>query len=193
MTAQKREGNPAWIGLGSNIGNGMEQLTGAWQRLGEVAEIQLETISSPWLSSPVAMESENWFTNAVGRLHTSLSPEELLAVLHRTESWFGRKRDGTNKEEESQKKRVYYDRTLDLDILYYGKNGNLVVEKSNIVLPHPRRCERLFVLKPLQEIEPNFFDREKQSSLADIISALEEELARGEKAQQNISKRSWAI
>jgi len=40
-------------------------------------------------------------------------------------------------------------RTLDLDLLLYD---GLVLHECGLTLPHPRMCERAFVLQPLGEI-----------------------------------------
>ncbi len=84
------------------------------------------------------MESSNWFTNCVGSLETELSAHELLHLLLRVEADFGRRRNA--------KAEGYQDRTLDLDILYFG---HLLLEDKDLLLPHPRLKERLFVLEPL--------------------------------------------
>lgn len=42
-------------------------------------------------------------------------------------------------------------RIIDLDILLYGKD---VIHTEELEVPHPYMMERLFVLVPLQEIEP---------------------------------------
>ena len=43
-------------------------------------------------------------------------------------------------------------RTLDLDILLCGE---LTLNESNLIVPHPRIIERAFVLIPLVEISPD--------------------------------------
>ena len=44
-------------------------------------------------------------------------------------------------------------RTLDLDILLYE---DFIIETKRLTIPHPRMFERGFVLKPLQDLLPNF-------------------------------------
>ena len=40
------------------------------------------------------------------------------------------------------------------------------------LLPHPRMCERAFVLLPLREIAPDWMDPRSGRSLAELIGAL---------------------
>ena len=67
--------------------------------------------------------------------------ESLINILHQIENLFGRKR---NKQNES--------RTLDLDIIDY--NG--IIKTDYPILPHPRMHQRMFVLKPLCDINPKW-------------------------------------
>jgi len=132
----------AYIGLGSNLGNCRDNLLQAWARLGEVEGVKLLVLSSPYRSEPVGMESTKWFINAVGSLQTTLQPEELLAEMLAVEASLGRKRGLKGKPE---------DRSLDLDLLYWGDR---ICDDPKVVLPHPEIANRLFVLLPLAEIGP---------------------------------------
>ncbi len=163
---------PAWIGLGSNIGRGREQLSAAWQRLGELPGIRTVKISHPWNTSPVDMVSDNWFTNAAGSLEVCLSPEELLDALKMVEADFGR----TGGKQGSG----YQDRPLDLDLLYYGEDGAHVVDSCDLVVPHPFISRRLFVLLPLTEIEPLLVDPKTRRT----VTEMGKELLKRETGQQ---------
>ena len=46
----------------------------------------------------------------------------------------------------------YGPRNIDLDILLYEDE---IVREPNLEIPHPRMHERLFVLKPLLDLDPN--------------------------------------
>lgn len=132
------------IGLGSNLGNSLQILWDAWQRLGQINGIRLQALSSPYRTEPFGMESEHWFVNAAGLLTTSFSPDDLLDLLLEVEQKFGRRRNlGTPN--------GYQDRTLDLDLLLYD---NLIVKTSRLQIPHPDMHRRLFVLVPLAELVP---------------------------------------
>ncbi len=134
-----------FIGLGSNLGDGPAILSAAWQTIGAENQITTVAISHPYISSPVGMNSQHWFTNCAGELRTDLPADELLQLLLGIEALFGRTRD--------EGAAGYQDRVLDLDILYYG---NISSHEPELVLPHPRIAERLFVLSPLAEIAPDW-------------------------------------
>lgn len=131
----------AIIGFGSNLGDGQKNIQTAWQKLGEVEGVTLGSLSSPYLTEPVAMKTASWFTNAVGCIETSLPPLKLLKNLLLIESELGRNRAET------------LDRPVDLDILYYA---DLVLDTPELILPHPEIQKRLFVLAPLEEVVPEY-------------------------------------
>ena len=56
------------------------------------------------------------------------------------ENYFGRKRTVKNEA-----------RVIDLDLLSYG---NLIINKRNLIIPHPRLHIRKFVIKPICDINP---------------------------------------
>jgi len=83
------------------------------------------------------------FFNTVAAIYTSLTPEQLLRECRRIENKQGRYRHVK-----------WGARTIDLDILYYGSK---VINKPDLIIPHPRIHERDFVLIPLKEIQkPKF-------------------------------------
>ena len=91
------------------------------------------------------MVSRQWFINAVAVINTTLTPHTLLQQLQAIEACHGRCRQPASQ--------GYQDRTLDLDLLLYGQ---LNMETSTLVLPHPRMLDRLFVLAPLAEVAADF-------------------------------------
>jgi 2-amino-4-hydroxy-6-hydroxymethyldihydropteridine diphosphokinase len=133
------------IGLGGNLSSpvGAPPVTfaAALAQL-EAAGTRVEACSNWYESAPVPVSDQPWFVNGVVRVTSDLGPEELLALLHRTEGEFGRVRHVPNGS-----------RTLDLDLLAYG---DLVRQTGAPILPHPRLHERAFVLLPLKDVAPNW-------------------------------------
>jgi 2-amino-4-hydroxy-6-hydroxymethyldihydropteridine diphosphokinase len=76
--------------------------------------------------------------NAAVVLETERSPRELLELGQELERLAGRERGGR-----------WGPRTLDVDLLLYGDR---TLREPDLVVPHPRLHERLFVLEPLAEI-----------------------------------------
>ncbi len=170
-----------WIGLGSNLGDSRTILQQAWQGLGQEKTITLVTLSSPYVTEPVGMESEYLFLNAIGILETSLAPESFLTLLQRVELGFGRnKKTGVD---------GYQDRLLDLDILYYGEQKRSV---SDLILPHPHIADRLFVLAPLTEIDPDHCDPLTGKTAQSMQRELLQRMKNGKIAFQEITRETWA-
>ena len=133
--------NTAWIGLGSNLGEPRHQIESAFAALARLPDTRLAARSRLYRSEPVGVpDAQPDYLNAVARVHTLLSPRELLAALLAIEAAHGRERSHRGAA-----------RTLDLDLLLYGA---LVVREAGLELPHPRLHTRAFVLAPLAELDP---------------------------------------
>ena len=103
--------------------------------------VQVSCVSRFWRSKAWPDPSQPPFLNAVALVTTALGPERMLQALHGVEAAFGRTRGPPNAA-----------RPLDLDLIAYGRR----VSGANLVLPHPRAAERLFVMGPLAEIAPEW-------------------------------------
>lgn len=128
----------AYIGLGSNIGQPLDNLRQALELISGSGLVKIVKVSSVYLTEPVGYEDQDWFHNAVAEIETDLLPEELLGLLQATENKLGRVRTVR-----------WGPRTIDLDILIFG---NEQISTENLEVPHPRMAERAFVLAPLAEI-----------------------------------------
>ncbi len=171
-----------FIGLGSNLGDGIATLKRAWQRLGEDDSVRLSVLSHPYLTEPVGMESRNWFTNAVGALETTQTAYQFLELLLRVELEFGRERDACAA--------GYQDRSLDLDILYFGERA---LNTPKLTLPHPHIATRLFVLTPFAEIAPNYRDHLEGVTIEQKQEELLAHIQTGQVEQQEITKGNWDV
>jgi 2-amino-4-hydroxy-6-hydroxymethyldihydropteridine diphosphokinase len=135
------EFHEAAIGFGSNLGQSCAIMQAAWQDLQAHPDIFPWALSSPYRSHPIDMDSANWFVNAVALIRTRLTPHSLLHLLQTIEARYGRLRN--------PQVQGYQDRTLDLDLLLYDE---LILQDDQVIIPHPRMEQRLFVLEPLAEI-----------------------------------------
>jgi 2-amino-4-hydroxy-6-hydroxymethyldihydropteridine diphosphokinase len=146
-----------FIGLGSNEGDSIQILRDAYLDLKKNVGYLIEG-SSIYESAPWGFESKNSFLNAVLKFETNHTPEEILNILKYLEIKSGRKRNET---------KSYTDRTLDLDLLYYD---NLLSDSKDLQVPHPRISERLFVLKPMVEIDGEWIDARHKKSLNQLLA-----------------------
>ncbi len=133
----------AYIGLGANLGNPEEQLTGAVQALTKIPQTELIAVSRLYKSRPVGPGQQDDYCNAAAALKTALESEVLLDELQAIEQQFGRKRLIR-----------WGSRTLDLDILLYG---NELIDTERLTVPHKEMHWRSFVLYPLADITPADF------------------------------------
>lgn len=132
-----------YIGIGSNLGNREDNIRKAIDLL-EKSGMRILKTSTIIETDPVGGPPQGKFLNAVMKVETVLSPEELLKVLLSIESNLGRIRTMKNEP-----------RTIDLDILLYDA---LTLHTPHLTIPHPRMLERDFVMQPLKEIEPHIED-----------------------------------
>lgn len=130
------------IGLGSNLGNKRQNLSIARNLIEDLPEVELVKISSCYLTSPWGKINQADFVNQVMAIDTTLPALVLLHRLLNIEIKMGR-----------QRYEKWGPRIIDLDILVYGDE---VIDSDELKIPHPYMHERLFVLIPLMEIEPEF-------------------------------------
>ncbi|MEA1960120.1 MAG: 2-amino-4-hydroxy-6-hydroxymethyldihydropteridine diphosphokinase [Bacillota bacterium] len=130
----------AYISLGSNMGDKWENLSDALYHIEATKGVKITGESSLYLTAPWGKTDQDAFANQVVAVETELSALDLLKVLQNIEIKLGRRRI-----------EHWGPRTIDLDILLYGED---IIEQEELKVPHPYMQERLFVLVPLHEIEP---------------------------------------
>jgi 2-amino-4-hydroxy-6-hydroxymethyldihydropteridine diphosphokinase len=130
-----------FIGLGSNLGQPVQQVQQAFAELAVVPGCDLQACSSLYRSAPVGPAGQPDYINAVAELHTDLSAHALLDALQAIER--------AHQRERTQR---WGPRTLDLDILLYG---DMQIDNERLRVPHPEIARRAFVLYPLAEIAPH--------------------------------------
>ncbi|GHU01736.1 2-amino-4-hydroxy-6-hydroxymethyldihydropteridine diphosphokinase [Spirochaetia bacterium] len=138
---------PVVLGLGSNKGDSRRILEGAVEAL--QSDVLKNLRRSDFIETePMGPQDQRRFLNAaVTGDFSGGGPYELLDLIHRIETAFGRDRS---------KERRWGERTLDIDILLYG--DLLVCDPPALEIPHPRLRERPFALIPLLELLPDAVD-----------------------------------
>ena len=131
----------AYIGLGSNLADPIEQVKTAIINLQLLPQTELIAWSSLYASPPMGPQDQPDYINAVVEIETVLSAHQLLDALQVVEQQQGRTRN-----------RHWGERTLDLDVLLYGQH---TFDDVRLQIPHPGIALRAFVLYPLAEISPD--------------------------------------
>ncbi|MDE7074098.1 MAG: 2-amino-4-hydroxy-6-hydroxymethyldihydropteridine diphosphokinase [Odoribacter sp.] len=144
--------------FGSNTGDRFALIESAVRRLASRGGIVAD--SSFYETEPWGFECEDYFLNRVTVFETPLSPVEFLHFCLDTERELGRVRQTGGAR--------YSSRPIDIDLLFCD---GLVMESEELTLPHPRLCERNFVLAPLAEIMPNFIHPVNGRSIAELAAA----------------------
>lgn len=150
--------NIAYLSIGSNIGNRLATFHEALRLLDSNKLVKVVDSSSLYETDPVGYTDQDCFLNAVIKVFTSLSPEELLQTCLNIETKLGRKREIR-----------WGPRTLDLDILLYNQEN---IETESLSVPHPRMQERAFVIVPLLELDPDIKLPNVNASLNDILNQI---------------------
>ena len=131
----------AFLSLGSNMGDRLEYLSKAIDKIAQIQGCNILNKSSIYETEPWGYENQEAFLNLCISIETSLSPYELLESLQKIELELDRVR-----------KIHWGPRTIDIDILLFD---DIICEDDKLTIPHPRMRERAFVLIPLYDIEKN--------------------------------------
>lgn len=148
----------AYIGLGANLGDREGTIARALELLAAHPGVELLEVSRLRETEPWGFVDQPAFLNGAAAVRTSLSAVELLGALLEVERELGRTRDGPR----------YGPRTIDLDLLLYGKR---VVDEPGLAVPHPHLHERAFALEPLLELDPEL-TVPGRGRVADLLAAL---------------------
>jgi 2-amino-4-hydroxy-6-hydroxymethyldihydropteridine diphosphokinase len=148
---------PAFVSLGSNVGDRAGHLERAVTGLARVPRSRLQAVSSWYDAEPVGDPRLARYLNGVVRIDTDLTAQALWAEVRRVEGEGGRPPTGRAGP-----------RTIDLDLLYYGDR---VVRHPGLWIPHPGVADRLFVLVPMMEVAPAWVDPALGVPLARLLSS----------------------
>lgn len=134
----------AYLSLGSNVGDRMAHLRQAVHLLSSTPGIEVRRTAGVYETEPVGVRDQPWFLNTVVEIFTLLSPPALLAAAKEIERRVGRTPSYR-----------WGPREIDVDILLYGSEA---WSSHDLVIPHPHMRERLFVLLPLRDLNPDWRD-----------------------------------
>ena len=148
-------GNTIYLLLGSNEGDRLRQLNSA------VYYLTLHLARGPVIRSAVyetaawGIEDQPSFLNLAIRMNTAHPPEDVLTAVHQIEQSFGRQRTVQ-----------WGQRTLDIDILFYGDE---IIRQPKLIIPHPEIQARRFALAPMAEIAPELMHPVLKQTMAELL------------------------
>ncbi len=157
----------SFIAIGSNKGDRQANIDKALALLKAHEEISVLAVSSFIETAPEGdclpdgqgTPQEN-FLNGALKIKTDLMPLDLLSQLKMIERRLGRVKGEPNAP-----------RPMDLDILFY--DDVVIVDGKNLTIPHPRLISRMFVLKPLVEIAPDFVHPRLNKTVKELYDQLQ--------------------
>ncbi len=147
--------NIAYLLLGSNMGNSLQQLTkakkGITKNVGCITRSSNIYITAAWGNT-----QQPDFLNQVIIVHTLLTATQTLQCILGIEIAMGRIRTVQNAP-----------RIIDIDILFFNKE---IINTPTLKVPHPEITNRKFVLIPLNELSPNFKHPILQQNIHQLLS-----------------------
>lgn len=135
-----------YLALGTNMGERSANLESAIGLLNEAFGLPYTALSSFYANPAQGFDGED-FLNAVVRYDLSLEPLRILEICKDVEHRMGRVGGGIRYD--SQGRRIYHSRVIDVDVLLIG---DMHIDTPVLTVPHPRMRERDFVMIPLREI-----------------------------------------
>lgn len=150
---------PIYLGLGTNLGDRLENLNRALHLLTDHDDVGILAVASVYETSPVGGPpgQSDYFNTAV-KIASTMDAPSLLAHILDVERSMGRIRSVVNGP-----------RNIDVDLLIMG---NDIFDTPTLSLPHPRLHQRRFVLAPLAEIAPNLRHPMEGSTMQELLDQL---------------------
>ena len=130
-----------YLGLGSNVGDRIEFLAAAIRGISDFESTVVDSVSNVYKTEPVGNIKQNDFLNLAVSVQTDLSYQQ----FHQKMKWLEQKIGRTDSER-------WGSREIDIDLLLFD---SLIINTSDLRIPHGEIIRRKFVLQPLSEIAPN--------------------------------------
>ena len=147
------------LSLGSNLGNRYAYLLRTIQKIEKYFNSK-PVIAHFYETPPWGNENQSRFINTAIYLHPDIPLDQCLKKVQAIEKEMGR-----------IKTEKWGPRMIDIDILFYEDD---VVEIDELVVPHQHLHQRAFVLKPLQDILPNFIHPLKKKTIIQLIEDIDD-------------------
>ena len=135
-----------YFSLGSNLGDREANILEALRRMDEAFGVHYSALSSLIETEPVGFSGGKFLNAAVLYRIPAESPLWTLYMIKSIEREMGRM---DPPEYDSEGKRVYHSRIIDIDILFYGRE---MIDIPELTIPHKGIADRPFVMVPLRQI-----------------------------------------
>jgi len=147
--------------LGANKANREECILKALELLNKTEGIKITQRSNMYETEPWGNKEQDFFLNLVCKGEVILGAHDLLKACQEIEKQLGRRRE---------KEVRWGAREIDIDILFYGDK---IINQPDLCIPHKLLHQRAFVLKPLEEIAPEFVHPVLHKTIAKLYNELE--------------------
>ena len=149
-----------YFSLGSNLGDREANILEALRRMDEAFGVHYSALSSLIETEPMGFSGGKFLNAAVlyripvpersrragGSTPLTNRAEVVLQIVKSIEREMGRT---DPPEYDSEGKRVYHSRIIDIDILFYGRE---IIDTPELTIPHKGIADRPFVMIPLRQI-----------------------------------------
>jgi len=154
--------------LGSNQGDAAGYLRECKRRILALPDVQWVAQSPLYETEPVGVLPEYahlTFFNSVLIVESSRMPTDWLEALHRIEREIGRVRTGDRNAP----------RPIDVDLIYAGDQ---LIDRGDLIVPHPRWAQRRFVVQPLCDVRPDLVLPGAGLTVREVLAQIEGEAVR---------------
>lgn len=131
-----------YLALGSNLGDRESYIRQAVRLLDVKLGRDHEAITPLMQTEAIGFDGGD-FLNCIVVYRSALSPKRILGICKEVEKELGRT---DAPEYDASGKRIYHDRTIDVDILMYGSRK---IKTEDLVIPHPQVESRPYIKKLL--------------------------------------------
>lgn len=153
--------NSSYLILGGNLGNRLENLRLAVQRIeqriGATTKKSSVFVTQAWGKT----DQPDFYNQAIG-VQTKLDVHQLLAEVLAIELEMGRKRE-----------EKWAERIIDIDILFFNAD---IVREPLLQVPHPHIQERRFVLVPMAEIAADLIHPVFNKNISELLKECPDQL-----------------
>jgi 2-amino-4-hydroxy-6-hydroxymethyldihydropteridine diphosphokinase len=153
--------NSAYLLIGGNLGNRIENLTKAISAIekdiGKIIKVSAIYQTASW-----GITDQPDFLNQVLLVTTKFSAEQTMQIILSIENKMGRIRTLKNAS-----------RIIDIDILFFNDE---IVNSRHLTIPHPEIQNRKFALIPLNEIASEFIHPIFKKSIQNLLSTSKDKL-----------------